>query len=866
MNSPNVIPFPGAAAALHWRRLADGMREPAAVIASDGQLVHINAAWEHSHTRSGRPQSLTLQDESGQLLELRGAVEPFDAYAALSGEGLASVCICVSVTPLAAGEFGLVVASSLASPTEVEPARPTDAEIAWLLFDQAFEPSFTWAPGERRSITSWNAAAERLYGVPRAAAVGRDPRTLLRTRHEGGMDVVDAALARDGHWRGELLPHPEHGHEVLVETVMKQVVLPSGQQLVLETSRDVTLERRAERETQRRLRLALHANKTGIWERDFVTGETSWSPEAFEVLGADPATFVPSVEAFDRMLYPEDAPRLWAEVSKLKSGASGFECSYRIQRADGEVRWMQDSAVAVRSANGDLLRVVGTVRDITHERRLSAELAESVANYRQLANAMPQIVWTCGADGTVDWLNDRWYEFTGMQGSPNYETIAALVHPEDESDIAQRWERAIAKGTGWEAEYRLRDREGQYHWHLGRMLPVHGADGRIARLIATATNIEEHKRAEQVLRDADRRKDEFLAMLSHELRNPLAPILTAVQLSKRGVDTGQELDIIERQAKHMVRLVDDLLDVSKVAQGKIELRIRPVALAEVVTKAVELTEPLLESKRHALVVEVPQHLWVDADADRLIQIVSNLLTNAGRYTREGGRISVVARQERSEAVLQVLDNGRGISADLLPRIFDMFVQGPRSFDRHEGGLGLGLALVASLTKLHGGSVTAHSAGAGLGSEFVVRLPLRASVATQPDRESQPVIDAPLLLRRSILVVDDNEDAALLLGRALRAAGHVVCIAHDPATALEALESFRPELAILDIGLPVMNGYELGRELKRRLGSVTLYALSGYAQPNDRQQSRDAGFAHHFAKPVEVRALLTQIASEPAKGR
>jgi signal transduction histidine kinase/ActR/RegA family two-component response regulator len=373
---------------------------------------------------------------------------------------------------------------------------------------------------------------------------------------------------------------------------------------------------------------------------------------------------------------------------------------------------------------------------------------------------------------------------------------------------------------------------------------------------------EELTLAEAALRETDRRKDEYLALLSHELRNPLAPILTAAQLMQtRGdVATPREREVIARQAQHLVRLVDDLLEVSRVARGKITLAKQSVELGTVVGKAVEATAMLLEQEKHSLDVTVSSDgLWIEGDEVRLTQIVSNLLTNAARYTPPGGIIRVTAARDGGDVVLRVRDNGKGIDADLLPRMFDMFVQGPRGPDRAEGGLGLGLSLVRMLTELHGGTVAAASEGPGLGSEFTVRLPASAHPVVEPRST-----DCPAVLRarapRRVLVVDDNSDGAEMIATLLAEAGHDVRVANDPAQALRIAETFGPQVAILDIGLPVMDGYALGGELRERLGrtSPTLIALTGYGQEQDRRRSQEAGFALHLVKPIDADTLLHML--------
>jgi signal transduction histidine kinase/ActR/RegA family two-component response regulator len=367
------------------------------------------------------------------------------------------------------------------------------------------------------------------------------------------------------------------------------------------------------------------------------------------------------------------------------------------------------------------------------------------------------------------------------------------------------------------------------------------------------------------LEAANQAKDEFLAMLGHELRNPLSPIVTALDLWKRREDgrTNREQDIIERQVGHLVRLVDDLLDVSKITRGKIVLRKEPLEIAGAVAKAAEIASDLFEQHRHRLTIDVPaEGLCLEGDPVRLAQVFANLLTNAARYTEPGGTISIRASREGSDIVVVVADSGMGIAPELLPRIFDHFVQGWRSTDRKEGGLGLGLALVKSLVALHGGAAAARSEGPGKGSEFEIRLPAtrtaEQSPRASPAQTSQGAADP-----KRILVVDDNEDSAELLREMLRWAGHDVEVAHDGPSALAMVDDFAPDVAVLDIGLPVMDGYELGRRLHERppAAKCRLIALSGYGQERDRAQSKASGFEAHLVKPVDARRLLKVVAGE-----
>ena len=357
---------------------------------------------------------------------------------------------------------------------------------------------------------------------------------------------------------------------------------------------------------------------------------------------------------------------------------------------------------------------------------------------------------------------------------------------------------------------------------------------------------------------ASRAKDEFLAMLGHELRNPLSPILTAAQLMKMRGDHAsmREQSIIERQVNHLIHLVDDLLDISRITRGKIELDKRPHKLASLVTKALEITGPQCEEQRHRVEVELPEEdILVIGDETRLTQVLTNLLSNAAKFTRTGGKIQVRVARAGSRVRIHVKDDGIGIAPDLLPRIFDLFVQGPRSTDRSRGGLGIGLALVNRLVAMHDGTVTAHSDGPDKGSEFIVELP----TANQASDSLPAMRNRLTVTPRRILVVDDNEDAGSLMGEMLRSIGHEVCVAQDGPRALEALDNFTPEVAILDIGLPVMDGYELAAALLARFGpTLRLMAVTGYGQEQDKIRTQRAGFEAHFVKPVGLGKVLAAI--------
>ena len=372
------------------------------------------------------------------------------------------------------------------------------------------------------------------------------------------------------------------------------------------------------------------------------------------------------------------------------------------------------------------------------------------------------------------------------------------------------------------------------------------------------------------IQDADRRKDEFLAMLAHELRNPMAPIRNTVQVMRLMAPANPQLqwahEVIERQILHLNRLVDDLLDVSRITRGKIRLQMEPLDVTAAVNVAVETSRPLIESRKHELILSLPsQPLRVDADPTRLAQVLANLLNNAAKYTQEGGRVWLSVEREGDEAVFRVRDNGSGIPPEMLPRIFDLFTQVDQSLDRSQGGLGIGLTLVRRLVEMHHGTVKASSAGPGQGSEFVVRLPALAPGTTGFKPTNGGLAPSAPHAKYRVLVVDDNVDAADSLAVLVRLHGHEVRIANDGHTALETAQDFRPEVVLLDIGLPGMNGYEVARRLRAGADGnrLLLAAVTGYGHAEDRSRSRQAGIDHHLVKPIDPEALRQLLCRRPA---
>ncbi len=526
-------------------------------------------------------------------------------------------------------------------------------------------------------------------------------------------------------------------------------------------------------------------------------------------------------------------------------------------------------AAAIRNEHGVVIGAVGANMDISAQVTAEKALQESERKFRTIANVIPQMVWSASADGSNDYLNSRWQAFTGVP----IEQLAgdgwrAYIHPDDLAGIDTAWRRSLADGSAFEVEHRMAHHDGQQRWVLNRALPVRDDDGRVTRWMGTLTDVHDQKVSEQELKAAARRKDEFLAMLAHELRNPLAPISNAAQLlTLAPTDPGrvrQSSAVITRQVRHMTDLVDDLLDVSRVTRGLVELERQQVDIKSVVANAVEQARPLIEARRHALDLHMDSAPgWVVGDRTRLVQIVANILNNAAKYTPQGGRIGLTVGVEEGQVRIAIADSGIGISPELLPHVFDLFTQAERTPDRSQGGLGLGLALVHSLVQLHQGHVKAYSKGRDQGSTFTVTLPLAPATLSPglPDAHAigraAPVPGAS----RSVLVVDDNLDAAQSLAEVLRSLGHVARTAATPTEALASAAGDWPQVFILDIGLPEIDGYQLARRLRELPGAgpALFLALTGYGQAHDRVLSKSAGFDHHFVKPVDLPALAALLA-------
>jgi two-component system CheB/CheR fusion protein len=526
------------------------------------------------------------------------------------------------------------------------------------------------------------------------------------------------------------------------------------------------------------------------------------------------------------------------------------------------------SATRLDESTGAPGSILLSMYDMTARRRMEEMLRTSEASrhaaerFAFLADSIPQKIFTASASGEVDYFNPQWIEYTGL----TLDQILGwgwteFIHPDDLAGHVQAWTRSIATGAPFHFEQRFRRADGTYRWHVSRSVPVRNIDGRIATWVGSSTDVND-------IKEADRHKEEFLAMLGHELRNPLAPIRSSMQLLRNtGSDSDRGRRAVEMMHHHVgrvVRLVDDLLDVGRINHGKIALHRERAEIGPLILYAVDAARAVTDLARQDLTVSLPSDpVYLDIDHSRMTQVLSNLLDNASKYTPAGGHIQVSVEQDGVNATIRVRDSGIGIAADDLPRIFNLFTQIDGSRDRAQGGLGLGLPLARRLVELHDGVINAFSDGLGHGTEFAVRLPL--SVEAEPEPEERGRRDSDPVRRRRILVVDDNKDAAISLGMLLELSGHEVHVAHDGIEAVERAAALQPDIIFLDIGLPKLSGVDAARQIRSARGgsSVLLVALTGRGSDEDRVKSAAAGFDHHLIKPVDftvVEALVNAVSS------
>lgn len=570
----------------------------------------------------------------------------------------------------------------------------------------------------------------------------------------------------------------------------------------------------------------------------------------------------------DEEVFPlETARQFKANDRDALTTPTGVQVVETLEQGDGVMHYSLVSKFPIPGPDGTPALVGGMAIDITDRLQAEAALRSVRENLQIVTDSMAAPVTRCSRDLTYLWVSKAYADMVRLPadeiiGRP----IVEVIGPEAFQAIKPRVEEVL---SGRPVRYdEMVEYPGQApRWISAVYTPTFDSAGATDGWVAVIIDIDARKRVEQALKEADRRKDEFLAMLAHELRNPLAPVRNALHIMRMpGVDADTvrlARDLMDRQTSHLVRMVDDLLDVSRIMRNRVELRKERLDLASVFTAAVETARPLIDAQGHQLSVSLPPRpILLEGDPVRLSQVVSNLLVNAAKYSDGPGRISLTGEADGAEAVIRVRDTGVGIDAQLLPHVFDLFTQADRSLARSRGGLGIGLTVVKHLVELHGGSVRAASRGIGEGSEFTVRLPAlpSSSSPTRPSGEEA----RPAAPSRRVLVVDDNLDAAESTAMLLRMLGHEVETAHDGPAALGAVGAFRPDVVLLDIGLPGMSGYDVARALRSRgeHERLVLVAVTGYGQPEDRRSSRDAGFDHHLVKPVAAISLQALFASLP----
>ncbi len=785
--------------------------------------------------------------------------------------------ISLSVSPIVDSSGTVIGASKIARDVSVQ----HQAELALRSSRELLDTVISAAPvavaimDANGVVNYWNGAAERIFGwsaeaVSSSAALPQDSaraqllNALRRSTPGDSVEGVETTVARKNGVRVEIAVWSSNLRAGLHETPRKLII-----------AADVSEQRRTQRELrdqEQRMRAALNASRTGTFRWDMSANRLQWDQNLDRLFGLIPGETIFSVDQFIDLVHPDDRSAVREALSRCATEGTDFEMDIRRIWPDGGVRWLYAIGQTGRDERGRPQYMTGACVDITHRKESEQALREGEERFRTLADNIAQFAWMADGQGWIFWYNQRWFDYTGT----NLEQMQGwgwrdVHHPDHVDRVVEKVTRHFATGEIWEDTFPLRAADGSYRWFLSRAIPIRNNEGEVTRWFGTNTDITELRSMEEALREADRRKDAFLATLSHELRNPLAPILNSLELLRMCPgDAKMALRLYEtiaRQAGYLLRLVDDLLEVSRISRNKVQLRLEPVALTDVIAGALETVQQMIEKRQHTISVELPERpVQLVADPARLTQIFSNLLSNSVKYTDPGGRITLRARSDGRMLTVQIRDTGCGIEPRMLDQVFEMFVQ-TSPMESGRSGLGIGLTLVKSLVELHGGNISAFSAGLGTGSEFVVSLPIVETSQPAPPAPTQDGTDMSVSAQQRVLVVDDNEDAAVSTTMLLEAMGNEVRTAYDGAEAIGIAADFRPQVILLDLGMPKLNGYEAARRLRQEPWgqSIVLIALTGWGQEQDRQRTTDAGFDYHLVKPVDPSALRNLL-SEIAKSR
>ena len=631
--------------------------------------------------------------------------------------------------------------------------------------------------------------------------------------------------------------------------------------------RDVSEQRAAQR-AKARLASIIENSGDAIFTKDLDGIVQSWNASAERLFGYSQEEIVGKPIT---LIIPTERLHEEAEIlARLRAGKAleRFE-TIRIAK-NGRRISVLISVSPLRDEEGRVIGASKIIHDITDVVAAREALQVSEQRFRQMADAAPVLIWVSGTNKMCTWFNQQWLNFVGRTIDQELGIgWAENVHPDDFERCLETYGSAFDAREPFSMTYRLKRHDGNYRWLLDHGVPLYDFSGGFAGYVGSCIDVTEQKDAEAALKEVDRRKDEFLAILSHELRNPLAPITMSVELLRTLGPPDPKLQelrtTIERQTIQLTRLLDDLLDVSRIASGKIILRRERASLGLAIASAVESARPLIDSHDHELIVVVPpEPILVHGDFARLAQVFANLLNNAAKYTEPGGRITLTAKRRGSEVDVAVQDTGIGLSHEQISKIFKMFTQIDPSGERGKSGLGVGLALAKTLVELHGGRIRAESPGLGRGSTFTVSLPLLHDRLAGKDQTDEERSKASTVHR--ILIADDNHDAAMVLAMALRELGHELAVAHDGEEALEAATRFKPNVAVLDIGMPKRNGFEVAMELRACFGRrMLLVALTGWGKDEDKRKAKEAGFDHHLTKPAGLEAIVGLLDAAPTSG-